>query len=168
MSFHGSKVFNRIQPSLSCFIAVWIGYSDFLVMNRFFETIFRVRAHWLVHYLRGLHSRGKLTYALDGDNVRHGLNSDLTFQPEDRVKNIRRIREVAKLFSDAGVICIASVISPYRKDRDSCRAKLPTGDFIEAFMDMPLCVCEARDPKGLYKLTKDAEVCFKNRFTSVG
>ncbi|KAF5802537.1 putative adenylyl-sulfate kinase [Helianthus annuus] len=78
------------------------------------------------------------------------------------------LREVAKLFSDAGVICIASVISPYRKDRDSCRAKLPTGDFIEAFMDMPLCVCEARDPKGLYKLTKDAEVCFKNRFTSVG
>ncbi|KAJ0692425.1 putative adenylyl-sulfate kinase [Helianthus annuus] len=107
---------------------------------------------------RGLHSRGKLTYVLDGDNVRHGLNSDLTFQPEDRVENIRRIGEVAKLFSDAGVICIASVISPYRKDRDACRAKLPEGDFIEVFMDMPLCVCEARDPKGLYKLARAGKI----------
>ncbi|KAJ0454558.1 putative adenylyl-sulfate kinase [Helianthus annuus] len=106
----------------------------------------------------GLHSRGKLTYVLDGDNVRHGLNSDLTFQPEDRVENIRRIGEVAKLFSDAGVICIASVISPYRKDRDACRAKLPEGDFIEVFMDMPLCVCEARDPKGLYKLARAGKI----------
>ncbi|KAJ0843740.1 putative adenylyl-sulfate kinase [Helianthus annuus] len=107
---------------------------------------------------RGLHSRGKLTYVLDGDNVRHGLNSDLTFKPEDRVENIRRIGEVAKLFSDAGVICIASVISPYRKDRDACRAKLPEGDFIEVFMDMPLCVCEARDPKGLYKLARAGKI----------
>ncbi|KAF5763634.1 putative adenylyl-sulfate kinase [Helianthus annuus] len=107
---------------------------------------------------RGLHSRGKLTYVLDGDNVRHGLNSDLTFQPEDRVENIRRIGEVAKLFSDAGVICIASVISPYRKDRDAYRAKLPEGDFIEVFMDMPLCVCEARDPKGLYKLARAGKI----------
>ncbi|MFS8016925.1 putative adenylyl-sulfate kinase [Helianthus anomalus] len=107
---------------------------------------------------RGLHSRGKLTYVLDGDNVRHGLNSDLMFQPEDRVENIRRIGEVVKLFSDAGVICIASVISPYRKDRDACRAKLPEGDFIEVFMDMPLCVCEARDPKGLYKLARAGKI----------
>ncbi|XP_076913335.1 adenylyl-sulfate kinase 3-like [Bidens hawaiensis] len=107
---------------------------------------------------RALHSRGNLTYVLDGDNVRHGLNSDLTFKPEDRAENIRRIGEVAKLFSDAGVICIASVISPYRKDRDACRSKLPDGDFIEVFMDMPLHVCETRDPKGLYKLARAGKI----------
>lgn len=107
---------------------------------------------------RGLHSQGKLTYVLDGDNVRHGLNRDLTFKPEDRAENIRRIGEVAKLFSDAGIICIASVISPYRKDRDAIRSILPDGDFIEVFMDMPLRVCEARDPKGLYKLARAGKI----------
>nr|XP_043606609.1 adenylyl-sulfate kinase 3 [Erigeron canadensis] len=107
---------------------------------------------------RALHSRGKLTYVLDGDNVRHGLNSDLTFKAEDRAENIRRIGEVAKLFADAGIICIASVISPYRKDRDTCRSKLPDGAFIEVFMDMPLRVCEARDPKGLYKLARAGKI----------
>ncbi|XP_021714464.1 adenylyl-sulfate kinase 3-like isoform X2 [Chenopodium quinoa] len=78
-----------------------------------------------------LHSRGKLSYVLDGDNVRHGLNKNLSFGAEDRAENIRRVGEVAKLFADAGVICIASLISPYRKDRDACRALLPKGDFIE-------------------------------------
>ncbi|XP_035838983.1 adenylyl-sulfate kinase 3 [Helianthus annuus] len=107
---------------------------------------------------RALHARGKLTYILDGDNVRHGLNCDLTFKAEDRAENIRRIGEVAKLFADAGVICIASVISPYRKDRDACRSILPDGDFIEVFMDIPLCVCEARDPKGLYKLARTGKI----------
>ncbi|KAK9284122.1 hypothetical protein L1049_023289 [Liquidambar formosana] len=107
---------------------------------------------------RGLHSRGKLTYILDGDNVRHGLNRDLCFKAEDRVENIRRIGEVAKLFADAGVICIASLISPYRKDRDACRGLLPEGDFIEVFMDVPLQVCEARDPKGLYKLARAGKI----------
>uniref|UniRef100_A0A5B6ZDE7 Adenylyl-sulfate kinase n=1 Tax=Davidia involucrata TaxID=16924 RepID=A0A5B6ZDE7_DAVIN len=107
---------------------------------------------------RGLHSRGKLTYILDGDNVRHGLNRDLSFKAEDRAENIRRIGEVAKLFADAGVICIASLISPYRKDRDACRALLPEGDFIEVFMDVPLQVCEARDPKGLYKLARAGKI----------
>ncbi|XP_057979642.1 adenylyl-sulfate kinase 3 [Malania oleifera] len=107
---------------------------------------------------RGLHSRGKLTYILDGDNVRHGLNRDLSFKAEDRAENIRRIGEVAKLFADAGVICIASVISPYRKDRDACRVLLPEGDFIEVFMDVPLAVCEARDPKGLYKLARAGKI----------
>lgn len=107
---------------------------------------------------RALHSRGKLTYVLDGDNVRHGLNRDLTFKPEDRAENIRRIGEVAKLFSDGGIICIASVISPYRKDRDAIRSILPDGDFIEVFMDMPLQICEARDPKGLYKLARAGKI----------
>ncbi|XP_022856791.1 adenylyl-sulfate kinase 3-like isoform X2 [Olea europaea var. sylvestris] len=107
---------------------------------------------------RGLHARGKLTYVLDGDNVRHGLNSDLCFKAEDRAENIRRIGEVAKLFADAGVICIASLISPYRKERDACRALLPEGDFIEVFMDVPLQVCEMRDPKGLYNLARAGKI----------
>ncbi|GAB4846893.1 Adenylyl-sulfate kinase 2, chloroplastic, variant 2 [Ancistrocladus abbreviatus] len=105
-----------------------------------------------------LHSRGKLTYVLDGDNVRHGLNRDLSFKAEDRAENIRRIGEVAKLFADSGLICIASLISPYRKDRDACRALLPEGDFIEVFMDVPLQLCEARDPKGLYKLARAGKI----------
>nr|XP_016480337.1 PREDICTED: adenylyl-sulfate kinase 3-like [Nicotiana tabacum] len=107
---------------------------------------------------RGLHARGKLTYILDGDNVRHGLNRDLSFIAEDRAENIRRIGEVAKLFADAGIICIASLISPYRKERDACRALLAEGDFIEVFMDVPLHVCEARDPKGLYKLARAGKI----------
>ncbi|WCJ31414.1 Adenylyl-sulfate kinase [Euphorbia peplus] len=105
-----------------------------------------------------LHSRGKLTYVLDGDNIRHGLNSDLCFKAEDRVENIRRTGEVAKLFADAGIICIACLISPYRKDRDRCRALLPEGDFIEVFMDASLQVCESRDPKGLYKLARAGKI----------
>ncbi|PHT54822.1 Adenylyl-sulfate kinase, chloroplastic [Capsicum baccatum] len=107
---------------------------------------------------RGLHARGKLTYILDGDNLRHGLNRDLSFRAEDRAENIRRTGEVAKLFADAGVICIASLISPYRKDRDACRSLLAEGDFIEVFMDVPLHVCEARDPKGLYKLARAGKI----------
>ncbi|KAJ8544855.1 hypothetical protein K7X08_017438 [Anisodus acutangulus] len=107
---------------------------------------------------RGLHARGKLTYILDGDNLRHGLNRDLSFRAEDRAENIRRTGEVAKLFADAGVICIASLISPYRKERDACRALLAEGDFIEVFMDVPLHVCEARDPKGLYKLARAGKI----------
>ncbi|KAK7386366.1 hypothetical protein VNO78_26553 [Psophocarpus tetragonolobus] len=107
---------------------------------------------------RSLHSKGKLTYVLDGDNIRHGLNCDLSFRAEDRSENIRRIGEVAKLFADAGVICITSLISPYQKDRDACRALLPKGDFIEVFIDVPLSVCEARDPKGLYKLARAGKI----------
>ncbi|XP_061365564.1 adenylyl-sulfate kinase, chloroplastic-like isoform X2 [Gastrolobium bilobum] len=107
---------------------------------------------------RSLHSRGKLSYILDGDNIRHGLNRDLSFRAEDRSENIRRVGEVAKLFADAGVICIASLISPYRKDRDACRALLPKGDFVEVFIDVPLHVCEARDPKGLYKLARAGKI----------
>ena len=107
---------------------------------------------------QSLHSRGKLSYILDGDNIRHGLNRDLSFRTEDRSENIRRIGEVAKLFADAGVICITSLISPYQKDRDACRALLPEGDFIEVFIDVPLHVCEARDPKGLYKLARAGKI----------
>lgn len=107
---------------------------------------------------RALHARGKLTYILDGDNCRHGLNRDLSFKAEDRYENIRRIGEVAKLFADAGLICIASLISPFRKERDACRNLLPEGDFIEVYMDVPLKVCESRDPKGLYKLARAGKI----------
>lgn len=107
---------------------------------------------------RELHCRGHHTYVLDGDNLRHGLNRDLSFKAEDRTENIRRVGEVAKLFADAGTICIASLISPYRRDRDACRALLPDSRFIEVFMDLPLEICEARDPKGLYKLARTGKI----------
>ncbi|KAK9671661.1 hypothetical protein RND81_12G046100 [Saponaria officinalis] len=107
---------------------------------------------------RELYSRGKLSYILDGDNLRHGLNKNLGFSAEDRAENIRRVGEVGKLFADAGLICIASLISPYRKDRDACRAMLPDQRFIEVFMNMPLEVCEERDAKGLYKLARAGKI----------
>lgn len=108
--------------------------------------------------IQALHSRGKLTYLLDGDNVRHGLNKNLSFSAEDRAENIRRVGEVAKLFVDAGIICISSFISPYRKDRDACRALLPAGEFIEIFMNFNLQICEKRDAKGLYKLARAGKI----------
>ncbi|KAF0924719.1 hypothetical protein E2562_014524 [Oryza meyeriana var. granulata] len=107
---------------------------------------------------RELHSRGHLTYVLDGDNLRHGLNKDLSFKAEDRAENIRRVGEVAKLFADAGLICITSLISPYRSDRSACRKLLPGSSFIEVFLNVPLEVCEARDPKGLYKLARAGKI----------
>ncbi|KAG8099601.1 hypothetical protein GUJ93_ZPchr0013g35036 [Zizania palustris] len=107
---------------------------------------------------REIHARGKLAYVLDGDNLRHGLNKDLGFKAEDRAENIRRVGEVAKLFADAGLVCIASLISPYRRDRESCRALLSDGTFIEVFLNMPLELCESRDPKGLYKLARAGKI----------
>jgi len=99
---------------------------------------------------------GHAAYVLDGDNVRHGLNRNLTFSPADRTENIRRIGEVAKLFADAGLIAITSFISPYRADRQLVRDLFPAGEFIEIFVDAPLEVCESRDPKGLYKKARAA------------
>ena len=95
--------------------------------------------------------RGVDTYVLDGDNVRHGLNSDLGFSPEDRTENIRHIGHVAQLFADAATICLTAFISPYRAGRDSNRALLPEGRFVEVHVSAPLAVCEERDPKGLYQ-----------------
>ena len=102
--------------------------------------------------------RGVFTYALDGDNLRMGLNEDLGFGAEDRVENIRRIGEVAKLFADATVITTCSFISPYRKGRQEIREKLPDGVFVEVFVDTPIEVCEARDPKGLYQKARDGVI----------
>lgn len=100
---------------------------------------------------RSLFAQGKHSYLLDGDNVRHGLNKGLSFSEADRVENIRRVGEVAKLFCDAGMIVLTAFISPFQKDRDMVRSLLPESEFIEVFIDTPLNVCESRDPKGLYK-----------------
>ncbi|MDJ0686456.1 MAG: sulfate adenylyltransferase subunit CysN [Alphaproteobacteria bacterium] len=98
-----------------------------------------------------LHALGKHTYLLDGDNVRHGLNKDLGFTDVDRVENIRRVAETAKLFVDSGTITLVSFISPFRSERRLARELLEEGEFLEVFVDTPLAECEARDPKGLYR-----------------
>ena len=122
-----------------------------------------------------LHSAGMHGFVLDGDNIRHGLNAGpgmlkdrhgeefskrfgLGFSAQDREENIRRIGAVAKLFCDAGILAITAFISPYRVDRDRVRASLAAGDFIEIFVDAPIEVCEARDPKGLYKKARAGEL----------
>jgi adenylylsulfate kinase len=102
--------------------------------------------------------RGVRTYILDGDNIRHGLNKNLGFSPEDRTENIRRIGEVAKLFTDAGLVTLTAFISPYRADRDQVRAIMREGDFVEVFVDCPVEVCEERDVKGLYKKARAGEI----------
>ena len=105
-----------------------------------------------------LHEKGKHTYLLDGDNVRHGLCGDLGFSDKDRVENIRRISEVAKLFVDSGMVVLTAFISPFQADRDFCRNLLADGEFIEVYVDTPLEVCEQRDPKGLYKKARSGEI----------
>jgi bifunctional enzyme CysN/CysC len=105
-----------------------------------------------------LRALGKHTYVLDGDNVRHGLNRDLGFTDRDRVENIRRVSEVAKLMVDAGLIVIVSFISPFRSEREMARNLMEEGEFFEIFVDTPLDVCEARDPKGLYGKARRGEI----------
>ncbi len=102
--------------------------------------------------------QGIATYLLDGDNVRHGLNGDLGFSADDRRENIRRIGEVCRLMVDAGLVVLATFISPYRDDRDRVRTLHPPGRFHEVFVDTPLEVCEARDPKGLYVKARAGEI----------
>ena len=105
-----------------------------------------------------LFKTGHLTYVLDGDNIRHGLNKNLGFSPQDREENIRRIGEVSKLFADAGVITMTAFISPYRADRDKARSLLADGRFVEVYVKVPLDVAEQRDPKGLYKKARAGEI----------
>ena len=105
-----------------------------------------------------LYALGRHSYLLDGDNVRHGLNKDLGFTDADRIENIRRVGEVAKLMTDAGLIVLTAFISPFRAERDMIRAMLPEGDFVEIFVDTPLEVAEARDIKGLYKKARAGEI----------
>ncbi len=134
----------------------------------------------VVIWLTGLSGSGKSTiavelehalvenkqqaYILDGDNIRHGLNKNLGFSPEDRSENIRRIGEVAKMFVDANIITITAFVSPYREDRDSARALAKEGEFIEVYVKCPLDVCEQRDTKGLYKKARAGEV---KKFTGI-
>ena len=105
-----------------------------------------------------LMQRGIHTYLLDGDNVRHGLCSDLGFAPSDRQENLRRVGEVAKLMVDAGLVVLAAFVSPYQAERDAIRARFADGEFIEVFVDTPLSECEQRDPKGLYKKARAGEI----------
>ncbi|AIX06840.1 MULTISPECIES: adenylyl-sulfate kinase [Bacillus] len=105
-----------------------------------------------------LYRKGIQSYVLDGDNIRHGLNKDLGFQTGDRIENIRRIGEVAKLFVDSGQMILTAFISPFREDRDMVRALFPKGEFFEIYVKCPLHVCEQRDPKGLYKKARIGEI----------
>ena len=101
-----------------------------------------------------LHQLGRHTVLLDGDNIRHGLNRDLGFTDEDRVENIRRVAEVAKLMVEAGLIVLVSFISPFRSERRMARDLVGADEFIEIYVNTPIEICEARDPKGLYKLAR--------------
>ena len=105
-----------------------------------------------------LHKEGKLAYVLDGDNIRMGLNKDLTFSDDDRKENMRRIAEVAKLMSDTGVIVITAFISPFREEREEVKNIIGKNNFIGVYVEAPLMVCEERDPKGLYKKARNGEI----------
>lgn len=111
-----------------------------------------------------LHRMGCRTFVLDGDNVRHGLCGDLGFSAEDRVENIRRIGELAKLFMEAGIIVLTAFISPFRADRDKVRAMVQPGEFVEIYCQCPLEVCEQRDVKGLYRKARTGEI---GQFTGI-
>lgn len=105
-----------------------------------------------------LHAQGFKTYLLDGDNIRSGLNKDLTFTDDARVENIRRISEVCKLFLDAGVVLLSAFISPFKSDREQVKSIVGAENYIEVFVDAPLEICEQRDVKGLYKKARAGEV----------
>ncbi len=107
---------------------------------------------------QALHARGRHTYILDGDNLRFGLCADLGFSAADRAENVRRLGEAARLLQDAGIIVLVAAISPYRGDRDRVRGRIAAGRFLEVFLDVPIEVCEARDPKGLYRRARAGEI----------
>ena len=107
---------------------------------------------------RALFDQGKQVCVLDGDNLRRGLCADLTFSPKDRKENVRRAGEVAKLFAEAGFMCIAAFISPYRSERELARGIAPEGKFLEVYLNAPLEICEQRDPKGLYAKARSGEI----------
>lgn len=107
---------------------------------------------------KALHSRGLSTFLLDGDNLRHGLNSDLGFQESDRKENIRRVGEVSKLFVDSGIVVLTAFISPYKSDREMVRNLVGADEFIEVHVDCPIEECEKRDPKGLYEKVRTGKI----------
>ncbi len=108
--------------------------------------------------LQQLQAAGRAAYVLDGDELRTGLNSDLGFTAADRRENVRRVGEVARLMSQAGLVVIVALISPFKADRDAARARLPAGRFVEVFVSTPLAVAEARDPKGLYRKARAGQL----------
>ena len=110
------------------------------------------------------HKKGIRTYLLDGDNIRTGLNKDLGFSEADRIENIRRVGEVAKLMVDAGIVVLTAFISPFEADRRMARALFETDEFVEIFVDLPLAIAESRDPKGLYKKARNGEL---SNFTGI-
>ncbi|MBZ0155146.1 MAG: adenylyl-sulfate kinase [Alphaproteobacteria bacterium] len=113
----------------------------------------------IAHELESLlYEKGIRSYVLDGDNVRHGLNRNLGFSADDRKENLRRVGEVAKLFVDAGILTIASFISPYESDRNMIRTLFHEGEFIEVYLDCEMVICESRDPKGLYEKARKGEI----------
>ena len=114
---------------------------------------------------QALHAAGVHTALLDGDNLRHGLNRDLGFSDADRAENVRRVAEVAKLMAEAGLVVIVALISPFRAERRMARALMAGGEFVEVFVDTPLAVCEARDPKGLYRQARAGGIA---DFTGLG
>jgi len=138
------------------------------------ERAHHLRQRPVTLWLTGLSGAGKSTiayalerrlldgahtaYVLDGDNVRHGLNRDLGFSPQDRAENIRRIAEVARLLNDAGLIVITAFISPYREDREMARGIIGNANFLEVHVNTPIEICEERDPKGLYKLARTGKL----------
>jgi adenylyl-sulfate kinase len=105
-----------------------------------------------------LHGQGLRTFLLDGDELRRGITRDLGFSDADRIENMRRVTEIARLMVDAGLLVIAALISPFRAEREAARARFAAGEFIEVFVDAPLAVCEARDPKGLYRRARCGEI----------
>lgn len=149
ITWHGNKVSREERTALTRQKPVCIWLTGLSACGK--STIAMALEQVLVE-------RKHLAYVLDGDNIRHGLNKNLGFSPEDRTENIRRIGEVSKLFVDAGLIVITSFISPYREDRDLARAMVGEGEFIEIHVDAPVEVCAERDPKGLYKKAMAGEI----------
>jgi bifunctional enzyme CysN/CysC len=170
----GGIIFGGVYVDLTKVESTNIFWSDSEVNHRLRTE--RNRHRGMVVWFTGLSGAGKSTlarvlevqlfnrqmqvYVLDGDNVRHGLNANLGFSPEDRIENIRRVAEVAKLMADAGMVVLTSFISPYRMDRLRAREIVLSGgvDFVEAYVDAPLDVCEERDPKKLYKRARSGEI----------
>lgn len=149
IKWHHSKVTKEVRRQLNNHKSVVVWFTGLSGSGK--STI-------SVELEKELYNMGVLTYRLDGDNIRHGLNKNLGFSPEDRKENIRRIGEVSKLMVEAGLVTLSAFISPYRKDRDEIRDLLEDGEFIEVFVDASIETCESRDPKGLYKKVRAGEI----------
>lgn len=147
--WHGSKVMKEHRRELNNHKSAVIWFTGLSGSGK--STI-------SVELEKELYNQGVRTYRLDGDNIRHGLNKNLGFSPEDRKENIRRIGEVSKLMVEAGLFTLSAFISPYREDRDEVRDLMEDGEFIEIFVNASVATCESRDPKGLYKKARAGEI----------